>query len=53
METSRERARVVAVIGAGSCDAATADRAWKVGRLLAEAGYDAATIKRLKEQGVY
>ena len=28
----------MAVIGAGSCDAATAERAWKVGRLLAERG---------------
>ena len=33
-----ERARVVAVIGAGACDARVAEQAREVGRLLAEAG---------------
>ncbi|MEW6074493.1 MAG: TIGR00725 family protein [Planctomycetota bacterium] len=32
------RTRIVAVIGAGACDAATAERAHRVGRLLAERG---------------
>lgn len=38
MESPPDRAPVVAVIGAGACDAAVARRAEEVGRLLAEAG---------------
>ncbi len=36
MEPARQLRRIIAVIGAGACDAATADRARAVGRLLAQ-----------------